>query len=280
MIIPKALESWEDTKKGIGKKTIKFDSNRLVTPSEVSSVTVVFSNIQHLEDRTCQYLENVDKRFPIRMGSAVTPIDCYIEMLLLHVKKGENCSCFIKTSTTEITFNMEVFEIEDDKSLFALKLQDIFALAKRYKANGVEMYKLYPKFAEEYFCKAAKILISFQPFDLLTKDEDGVDGSKVNELLQNIYSNIAACRIKENKFDDVLFLTHSVEDSLNEAPEKAVYRRALAFCNLQMYEEGKHLLDQYGKTENQEMIKLYKRIHSEWKVSEEKYASLVRKMFK
>lgn len=279
MPIPKRSESWDDPKKGIGKKTIEFDSSHLISPTEVSKVTVKISDIKNLEDRESHYLDNVDKEFLIQMGSAVTPIDCYIETLLLHIKKLECCSCFIKTTVTEITFTLTVIEIEDNRSFFSLKLKEMFDLSQKYKANGVSMYKKHPRFAEDYFCRSAKILISCKPFDQLTEKDDGVEGSELKDFLQNLYINIAACKIKDGKFDDVLFLTQSVEDSLKDASEKAVYRRALALCNLQKYEEGKQLLDSYG-TKNPEMSKLYKRIHSEWKVSEEKYASLVRKMFK
>lgn len=280
MPIPKISEYWEDPMKGIRKKTLKFDSNHLINPTEVSKVTLVISNIENLENRQSQFLENVDKQFSFQMGTALTPIDYYIETLLFHIKKFELCKCSIRTSVTEITFNLEVVEVEDDRSLFALRLKEIFDLAQKYKANGVEMYKSHPKFAEDYFCRAAKVLISCRPFEHLTEKDDGVEGSELKDFLQNLFNNIAACKIKEGKFDDVLFLTQSVEDSLKDASEKAVYRRALALCSLQRYEEGKQLLDNYGNTKNNEINKLYKRIHSEWKVSEEKYASLVRKMFK
>ncbi|KAL5283859.1 hypothetical protein ACFFRR_006254 [Megaselia abdita] len=278
MPIPKLTESWEDINKGIGKKTVTFDSTRLINPTEVSKVKVIISKISNLENRHSQYLETVDQEFIIQMGSAVSPIDYYIETLLLHIKKDELCECFIKTSAAKITFHLEILDIEDVRSLFSLKLKDIFELAQKYKANGVEIYKKYPKFSEDYFCRAAKILISCKPFDQLTEKDDGVDGTELKTFLQNLYNNIAACKIREGKFDDVLFLTESVEYSVKEASEKAVYRRALALCNLQKYEEGKKLLDTYG-TRNSEMEKLYKKIQSEWKVSEEKYASLVRKMF-
>lgn len=279
MPIPKFTEKWEDTKKGIGKTTISFDSKHLIAPTEVSKVSVIFSNVQNLENRKSKFLEKIDSKVEIQMGSALNPIDFYIEILLGHLKKGELAKCFIKTSAMEITFNIKIIDIENVKHLFDLKLKEIFELAKVYKANGVEMYKKYPKFAEDYFCKGAKIMLSCKPFDQLTEKDDGVEGKDFSEFLLNLYNNIAACKIRDGKFEDVVYLTQSVEESVEHASEKAVFRRALALCNLQKHEEAKNILDQFPN-KNNEMLKLYKRIQSEWKVSDEKYANMVRKMFK
>lgn len=274
-----AQREWTCSKNGLRKELIDFTFNSMTKATEISKCLVNISDVKNLEDRETNYLNN-EGEFWIQLGTAVTPTDYYTEIFLQQMFTGERSRCYIQTkSGVQIEFTVKMLKIEFINYLYKLTVVEVYQLALQYKQNGVTMFKKYPKFAQEYFCRAAKCLISYQPFDVLTESSEHVNPRDLQSLFENLQTNIAACLVKEGRYEDVLHVTEFVEQNNEQVSDKAIYRRALALCNLNKYEEAKELIEKSNYAENKEFCGLYDRIKNEWRRSDERYTNMVKKMF-
>lgn len=276
---------WKDEAKGLRKELISFQYCTIVKASELSECLVEFQEIISLDrDKyKTNYLqeENVAREYWIKIGHAVTPIDCYVEEFLKQMLTNETSKCHITTKSSEvITFTVKLKRIEFGGYYFEQPACKMYELARLYKDNGVKMFKEYPLFAHNYFNLAAKCLLSFNPFDdiedVLADCE--LERKDFEELLQNIYLNIAACLIKENRFDDILHVLNFTKVQ-SEPSEKAIYRLALAYFHLKQYEQAKQTIERINYKNNKNLVQLMAKICEFWKVDKDNYSTMVRKMF-
>lgn len=276
---------WRDEAKGLRKEVINFRFCSVVKPSELSKCLIDILDIQSFNQEKCKsnYLleKNVGKEFWVEMGHAVTPVDCYIEEFLRQMFTNETSKCFIATkSSGTIEFTMRLKRIEFGGYYCEQSACKMFELAKLYKDNGVKMFKAYPLFAHNYFNLAAKCLLSFTPFvdieDILT--ECGLKREDFEELLQNIYLNIAACLVKHQRYEEVVHvLSYSMSQA--EPSEKAIYRLALAYFNLKRFEDAKITIERINYKNNKELVQLMAKVHDSWKADKNNYSNMVKKMF-
>ncbi|XP_055378473.1 uncharacterized protein LOC129610118 [Condylostylus longicornis] len=277
----KNAKSYECPKKGIKKEVVSFNYQSMTKPTEISRCLVIIDDIKNLNNRESNYLSaKLKTEFWIELGSAVTALDYYVEIILQQMFQNETSRCYIKTKAgEEITFIIKLIKIDFKGYIFELNLKDAYELSKKYKENGVLMFKKYPKFAQEYFCRAAKILLSYGPFDDLSEENDGVEAELLKKLLQNLKLNISACLIKEQRYEEVVFLTSFVEEN-SENIDKAIYRRALALHNLKEFKKAKEVIEK-SKTfrKNAELVNLHTKILNDWKTNDHNYKNVVRKMF-
>jgi hypothetical protein len=213
---------WEDEKKGLRKELINFKFVSIVKASELSNVNVDFFDIQNLNNHKSNYLKE-ESNVWIEIGHSVTAIDCYVEEFLKQMLINETSKCSIKSKCTgEINFTVRMKKIEFGGYYHEQSPTQMFQLARLYKENGVKMFKEFPLFAHNYFNLSAKCLLSFQTqdvdYDELLK-ESSVTKKDFDELLQNVYLNIAACLIKQERFEDILSILEFVKLQDNP-PEK------------------------------------------------------------
>lgn len=276
-------ELWENPSLGLKKELITFQYQSMVKASELSSCFVTFKDVHLPPGRDSNYLKDVNGNTHIKLGHALTPIDWYIEKFLQVMLTGEESKCTIRTTAdTEISFTIHMERIDFGGYYHEQSLTQMLTLAKIYKENGVKMFKQYPpQFAHYYFTKAARCLLAYMPFGDIEERAhlENIDVNELQPLLENIYTNIAACLLKESRNDEIInvlsFVNHSEQPS-----EKAVYRLAVAYSNKKEYEKARDVikkLDNY--TENKDLMALFTKINQESKVGDEKYASMVKKMF-
>lgn len=274
---------WEDKVKGLRKEVIYFRYCSVVKPSELSKCLIEVlevSNLNH-EKHKSNYLENIENELWIEIGHAVTAIDCYVEEFLRQMFTNETSKCFITTKSSDvIEFTIKLKSIEFGGYYCEQTPVKMFELAKTYKENGVKMFKEYPLFAHNYFNLAAKCLLSFNPFDdidnLLT--DSTLQKTDFQELLQNIYLNVAACLVKEQRYEDVLHVL-SYSMTQENPSEKAVYRLALAFFHLKQFEKAKDTIERINYKSNKDLVQLMAKIYECWKFDHNKYSNMVKKMF-
>lgn len=278
---------WIDEKRGLRKVLIDFNYTNLDKASELSECLVEIIDFTNLFDRESEYLSDAHERW-IRMGDAVTPIDCYIELFVKQMFVGELSRCCIATKTDDqIEFTIKLKEINSSRYFYELSPKELHDVASKYKENGVKMYKKYPEFAQNYFNLSAKLLISLKPFDTLDNrkindslDQESnqkIDQKSIRSLHDGVYLNIAACLIKQNRYEDALYVLKDVTERSDNA--KGIYRRALAHLNLKQYDEAKQQMERLNFKENNEFHSLYNRIISEMKEYNDEYANMVKKMF-
>lgn len=278
---------WVDERRGLRKILIQFNYTNMDKASELSQCLVEIIDVTNPADRESEYLNDAAEKW-IRMGDAVTPIDCYIDIFIKQMFVGEWSRCIITTKTDDrIEFTIKLLEIKLNVYFYELTPAELYEVASKYKENGVKMYKKYPAFAQNYFNLSAKLLISLKPFDKLDtgteKDlherdvNQKIDQKSVQSLHDAVYLNIAACLIKQNRHEEVLHVVKDLTERSNN--EKGIYRRALAHLNLKQYDEAKQQIDRLNVMENHEFQSLYNRITSEMKEYNAKYADMVKKMF-
>lgn len=275
---------WTDEKKGLRKELISFEFRSVTKANELSKCVAVLSDVSGLKDEhESDYLRRENnKEVLFELGMALTPIDCYVELFLQQMMIGEKSRCSITTKSGDvIQFVLLIAGVEFGGYYYSKSLEEVVALAKRAKENGVKMFKKYPIFAHNYFNKAAKLLISLEPFDKLHERDIGKnckDVEPLKELLKNVRLNIAACLIKQQRFEEVLHVLEFAEQSDN-VPEKAIYRRAYAYLHLGSLDEAKRTLERINYQENNECNALYLTVIERWKKSNQNYSSMVKKMF-
>lgn len=276
---------WTDERKCLRKELISYRYQSLTKANDLSKICVAISDINGLDEsyRTI-YLRNESQNMEywIEMANATTPIDCYIEVFLKQMVIGETSRCTITTkSGAKISFVLKVIRIEFGSYFYVQDLVKMVALAQRYKVNGVKMFKQYPLFAQDYFNRAAKCLISLQPFDKLKEREAALseeDTDRLRDLMENIWMNIAACLIKQQRYEEAIHVLEFAERPDN-VPEKAIYRRASALFLWGKLDEAKKTMERLNYRENKECLALYEKIVDKWKQSNANYNQIVKNMF-
>lgn len=278
-------KEWTDTKRGLRKEVISFKYQSVTKASDISKCLVVISDVSGLRDNhETEYLrsDNNNIEYWMTLGDARTPIDYYIEIFLKQMLIGETSRCTINTKSNQhIQFVLKLIRIEFGGYFYSKSLPDLVHTVQQYKENGVKMFKKYPLFAHEYFSRAAKLLISCLPFDTLKEREMNIDESSpefLQELLETIYMNLAACLIKEKRYEEALHVL-KFTDRIENVPEKAIYRRATAHFHLGQLDEAKSILERINCKENKECNALYQNVVDKWKVSNDRYKTMVKKMF-
>uniref|UniRef100_A0A182N5E0 Bride of doubletime-like TPR domain-containing protein n=1 Tax=Anopheles dirus TaxID=7168 RepID=A0A182N5E0_9DIPT len=174
---------------------------------------------------------------------------------------------------------MKLLRIEDQKYYHDLSVAETLALAKRCKENGVTMFPKYPLFAHAYFSQAAKCLLTWSPIDQLDPAIEGASTLEdMQSLLETLYLNIAACLIKQNRFDEVLHVLRYTDQQENPSA-KATYRKALAQFKVKQYGEALATLARIDFTTSKECVALHKQIVQTRQQEDSQYNSMVKKMF-
>lgn len=276
---------WTNDAKGLRKEVINFHYCSVVKASELSKCLIDVFDIQNLDPikhRTNYLLEeNVGKQLWVDIGHAVTPIDCYVEEFLKEMFANETSKCSITTkSSGAISFTMRLKQIEFGGYYCEQPAAKMFELGMLYKENGVKMFKEFLPFAHNYFNLAAKCLLSFNPFDDIEDVLTDCDLKRkyFEELLQNIYLNIAACLIKERRYDDILHvLNYSITQE--QPSEKATYRLALAYYKLNQFQNAKNTIERIDFKNNKDLVHLMAKVCESWKADQHNYSNMVKKMF-
>lgn len=277
---------WCDDAKGLCKVVISYKFQSTTKANDFSKCCVAITELNGLKDHhASEYLraEHRHLDYWITLSNAVTPIDCYVEVFLKRMLIGEMSQCSIKTKSGDlITFAMRLIRIEFDGYLYGKQLADIVAYAQHYRENGVKMFKDYPLFAHEYFNKAAKLLISCEPFETLaerdTEAKDVADPVKLRELLETILSNISLCLIKQQRYDEA---AHVMEfaDRPENVTEKQIYCRANALYHLGKLDDARHTIERINYKEKKECLLLHNSIVEKLKASDQNYRKMIKNMF-
>lgn len=198
----------------------------------------------------------------------------YIEEIITHMVLGETSECHIESkSGKNINFVCELLDIMKNSIYIELPANELYEAALKFKESGVKMFKRYPLFSQNYFTQSAKCIIL-----LSTMHKDFDNKEEVNDLLKNVYLNLSACLLKQNRNEEVLHVLKS-DDALLMKQEKAIYRKSYALYNLKRYDEAKNTLSLCNYKEKSEMISLWNKIIQDEKISNIHYASMVKKMF-
>lgn len=278
---------WQKPELGLRKRLLCFGWDSIELPTELSECMVRFDDIEGLGDRESNYLA-AEQVLMIQLGSAVTAVDFLVDIVFQHMYVGETSRVFIKTNSGDtIEFTATLLKIQTDRYLYQLSARETLQWALEQKNQGVVMFKKWPSIAQRYFNRAAKGLISHKPFDVIDPDEDGVLGKELQDLYDSVCLNIAACLLKEQRYEDVLHVLRDSTDTPNtgseeserKISEKAVYRRALAHFHLKQLDEARAQLERVNYAQNRDQLALWKQIVEQQTEYNDNYAKMVRKMF-
>ncbi|XP_017074726.1 peptidyl-prolyl cis-trans isomerase CPR6 [Drosophila eugracilis] len=277
---------WEDKSRGLAKRVISLQFTEMEKPTTNSTVEFsVSKKSANLGERPSKYLVSDEsttypQKHTLEMGSSLTAVDCYLELLLQQFVPGETSACSITSKTGEhIEFELKLERIVKNTQVEKLDAAGIFEVALRLKESGVATFKTFPKFAFDYFARAAKLLITYKPFDQLTKKENGISGQEVETLFIQIQTNLAACLLQEKRYEHVIYHTQFVE--MEKSPsEKSIYRRALAYYHMKEFAKAQATIERLPNyEEKREFSKLRDNIATSWKDSNAHYKEVVQRMF-
>jgi len=277
---------WEDKSRGLTKKVLALQFTKMEKPTTVSTVEFsVNKKTANLGERPSKYLASDEsstysQQHILEMGTSLTAVDCYLELLLQQFVPGETAACSITSKTGErIEFELKLEKIVKNTEVEKLDAAQVYEVALRLKESGVATFKTFPKFAFDYFVRAAKLLITYKPFDQLTKKENGINGQTVETLFIQIQTNLAACLLQEKRYEHVIYHTQFVETE--ESPsEKSIYRRALAYYHLKEFAKAQATIERMPNyEEKREFSKLRDNIAASWKDSNAHYKEVVQRMF-
>ncbi|XP_055523281.1 uncharacterized protein LOC129717420 [Wyeomyia smithii] len=193
---------------------------------------------------------------------------------------NETSKCVITCKAKSIQFIMKLLKIDNGGYYFEQTPEKLLSLARRYKENGVKMFSKHPLFAHRYFSRAAKCLLSCSPLEDLDPSREGVETIReMQSLLDTLYLNIAACLIKQNRFEEVLYVLEG-QDQRETPSEKAVFRKALAQFHLKRFEQALETLGRIDCSGSSECAALHERIKRAWREDSKQYNDMVKKMFK
>lgn len=279
-------KSWKDDAKGLKKTCLALQFVSMDKPTELAKCYVDILNIQNSANHKSNYLKE-ENDILIKIGHAVTAIDCYIEELVKQMYTNETSECEIMTkSAGALTFHMRLKSIEYEfpgKIYFCdLSPAQMFELAKQYKECGVKMFKDFPLFAHNYFSLAAKCLLSFNHYQPDELDENlresEVKKKDFDELLRNVYSNIAACLIKQGRYEQIISILSFVK-SEEDPNEKAAFRLATAYYNTREYQEAESVIKKViNYKSNKDLMILLEKTQKLSKANKEKSSEIAKKM--
>lgn len=277
---------WSDEKKGLRKELISFSFQSITKANDLSKCCIALTELNGLKDHhASEYLrhEHRNSEYWITLSNALTPIDCYVEIFLKRMLIGETSRCSIKTKSGNfISFVIRLIKIEFGGYMYLKKIPEIFTIVQHYKENGVRIFKEYPLFAHDYFNRAVKLLISCEPFETLGERDIGMsetDPVKLREMLENNLSNISQCLIKQQRYDEALYVTEFADQPEN-VNEKAIYRRANALYLLGKLDDAKDTIERIVNfKDKKECFNLHKNIVEKLEHSNQNYRKIIKNMF-
>lgn len=277
---------WEHPELGLRKQLISFSFHSIDHPTELSECLVRFEDVLGLGNRESNYLSQPGEEQLVQMGSGETAVDFLIDRVVQQMYAGESSRINILTQGGDtIEFTLTLIEIRSSGYLYQLSPKEMLHWALAQKNHGVAMFKKWPAMAQRYFNQAAKGLISFKPFDVVTVEKDGISGEELYDLHDVVCLNVAACLLKERRYEDVLHVLQDATERTSDGvagrlvSEKAVYRRALAHFHLKQLDEARTQIERINYSQNREQLALWKDIVKEQTVYQGNYARMVRKMF-
>lgn len=229
------------------------------------------------------YLKNINQKpFKIFIGKALNLIDWMIEKVLLTMADSEYCECIILIDGINLSFKLLLVEVvHQTQFIHDMSISDIFTHAVSYKENGVKCFKAYPSVSHEMFSRAAKLLLTYLLTDGLdtTLNANTVEKPEIKLLYETLCSNLAACLLKKDRYNDVIDILNFVGDQ-DHPTEKNTYRLTLAYLNTKQLEKAKYILDKVNVKESKSLSDLSLQLQSSLKCESKTYASIIRKMFK
>lgn len=272
---------WLDKERGLSKINIQYPVNGPhIKPTEFSTVVFEIEAIKNETDAESKILADGPGPRTHIMGTADTPLDCYVEAFLLEMLRGEQSACKIQSEDNDLTieFTINLIQFDNARQVHRIPLNVAFDVLKKYKEIGVTMFKFNPKFAHHYFSKAYKIISSFA-----TEGYEEIGSLEVFALKHTIQNNIAACLIIEKRYEEAISMLDFVDDPGNDKNDllfqKAVFRKAQALYNLKKYEDVVQCLNGVDYKTNSSMKVLYTATQEQLKREKEQFTDMAKKMF-
>lgn len=279
---PSAL--WSDERLGCSKELLHFQFVCMEKPTELDECVIVVTDQQNVGARPSNFLQPAaaapSDELCVSLRTARTALDCLLSVILQQMLPGERSRVRIVTGggeTVQLTIELRRIQPNDTQRYpHQLSAAQTFAWAAEQKENGVALFKRWPRFAQDAFSRAAKALISLKPFDRAAVD---VDAAQLQLLHDSVCQNLAACLLKQQRYEDVLYVLQEVTDR-PAAPERAIYRRATAHYQLRQLDEARAQVERLNYGQHPEQRALHEQIVKQLGEYRSEYSSMVRKMFR
>ncbi|XP_033642726.1 70 kDa peptidyl-prolyl isomerase-like [Asterias rubens] len=178
-----------------------------------------------------------------------------------------------------IVYEIALNSFTRDKEIFEMSTEDKVDRAINFKTRGSTCFTcgIFGK-AEKFYLRALRYLITIDPLDMEeTTDESTV---LINTLKCACLLNIAACKLKMKCYEHaVIHCTKAL--ALDSNNVKGLFRRGMAYMELQEYEQSQQDLDHALHLQpTSKPVKVQRQLlHERVKKLDAKYAKAMSKMF-
>ena len=149
----------------------------------------------------------------------------------------ETLACIHQT----VAFEIELNSFTRNKDIFEMTLEDRLDRAVSFKTKGSNCFgcgKVGK--AEMFYLRAVKYVITVDPLDIMDASDE--TRTQLNTLKCACLLNIAACKLKFKRFEHVISHCTKVL-AINKDNVKGLFRRGMAYMELQEYEKSKEDFD-------------------------------------
>lgn len=222
------------------------------------------------------------------LGDACTELDRQIERAISTMFINETSLITVRINSEKnatideiqnIKFQLTLIKFLPFKPIWQWTPEEKYEIALKYKERGIQIFqKTHYVDAFHKFSKACKILITLEPIIDLKLNANLL--KDIENLRTLLYNNMAECHVHRKNYEHVITLCNKVLDrDVNNV--KALYRRGIAYGNLQNYENSVDDLKKVLSLEpNNSLVKAKFNFYKQQsQIVNKKYEDIVKRMF-
>ncbi|XP_067829772.1 FK506-binding protein-like [Heptranchias perlo] len=235
-----------------------------------------FDAMKHFQNGINQSVEMI-------LGESDTQFAEIIEKCVETMLLGEQCEVCLAPALMEmltdsregLRFTVKLEELTIQKDSWEMPFEEKWEAAMHHKAKGTVQFKNGNLFgAARRYAKSLRLLVTVKYDVPLEK------GEEYNKVRSTLYSNLAACQIKQNQFRNVI---QNCSKALEMDPDsvKCLYRRGQAYASINEFDKASGDLKRVLQLEpgNSAAVQQLRILNEQVKAQNEKMGKAMSKLF-
>ncbi|XP_078422722.1 FK506-binding protein-like [Cetorhinus maximus] len=234
-------------------------------------------------DTATHFQNGINRSVEMILGESDTQFAQIIEKCVETMLLGEQCEILLALGLAEIftdrgkklrlTVKLEEFTLHQDS--WQMGFEEKWQVAMQHKAKGTEYFKSGNLFgAALRYAKSLRLLVTAKYDVPLEK------GEEYDQTRKALYSNLAACQIKQKQYRNVI---QNCSKALEIDPDsmKCLYRRGQAYASINEFDKAKGDLRRVLKLEpgNSAAAQQLRVLNEQVKAQNEKMGKAMSKLF-
>ncbi|XP_067865472.1 FK506-binding protein-like [Heterodontus francisci] len=234
-------------------------------------------------DAGTHFQNGINQSVEIILGESDTRFADIIEKCVETMLLGEQCEVLLAPQLMEtfidcgerLRFTVKLEEFILHRDSWEMPFEEKWQAAMHHKAKGTEHFKSGNLFgAARRYSKSLKLLVTVKYDVPLEK------GEEYNKARRALYSNLAACQIKQNQYGSVV---QNCSKALEIDPDsvKCLYRRGQAYASINEFDKAKGDLKRVLELEpgNTAAVQQLRILNEQVKTQNDKMGKAMSKLF-